>query len=122
MEGHIGTVVAVLTIVLSTIVMIITGTWKLSGVKEGLLTRINMTAKEMDEDLQVIRHEVGETIGALREKITIVELYVRDNYVRRDSFDQSIDALRDHIGTIASRLETQMARLELKLDKVVNSR
>lgn len=115
-------IAAIISVIISTIVLSITGTWKISAAKEDILTRININSKETDQDFQVIRHEFGETVGAIREKITQVELYVRDNYVRRDSFYQAIDGLKDHVDVAITRLEAQIARLEIKIDKVTNAK
>src|SRR5580698_1026102 len=67
---------------------------------------------------------VGEVGHALREKINQVEMWVRDNYMRRDSFLEFARSLReDHkemregVAAGMKEIKEQMNRIEGKVDR-----
>lgn len=61
--------------------------------------------------------EFGEVGIALRNKIQEVELYIRDNYVRRDSFNEVTARIAADLAADVARVETHLTRLEGKIDK-----
>jgi hypothetical protein len=74
--------------------------------------------------------EVGETITALRThvstidrdttaKITQVELYIRDTFVRRDSWHTAMNQLQERWAAGEKAAEERSLRLEGKVDKLV---
>lgn len=78
---------------------------------------------ELRSSAEEIRKEVGESMTAIRQKITDVELWSRDNFVRRDSFLAIIEALkndskilRDDIRGFHDRLDAAFLRLEKKIE------
>jgi len=86
---------------------------------------IRATATTTNE-IHVLRNEidshgrqVGETIASIREKIKEVELYVRDTFVRRDSYHQSMNQLQESIGTADQTDQQWKLRIEEKLDRLV---
>ena len=82
---------------------------QVSDAKIELREAISEAGQEIDDRLESLRREVGETIAAVRAKVTELELYVRDTYVRRDSFfkvsDDLKDSVRAEIGKVEKRLE-----------------
>lgn len=110
MWEHLGPIAAVAGFFLQFFVILGTVVWKLAQVRTDLLAAIDMSGKEIDERIDAQSRQFGETVAALRQKITDVELYVRDNFVRRDSFYTNIQEL-------AKRIETRIDRLETKIDK-----
>ncbi len=110
MWEHIGPIMAVAGFLLQFFAIIGTGIWKLSQVESRLREAIDASGREIDERIDAQARQFGETALALRQKITDVELYVRDNYVRRESFYSNIQEL-------AKRIETRIDRLETKIEK-----
>ncbi len=110
MWEHIVPIVAVAGFLLQFFIILGTGIWKLSQVRSDLLAAIDASGREIDERIDAQARQFGETALALRQKITDVELYVRDNYVRRESFYSNIQEL-------AKRIETRIDRLETKIEK-----
>lgn len=89
--------------------------------KDDLMKATADTANEI-HDLRdsVNSHErnVGETVHGIREKIKEVELYVRDTYVRRDSWHQAMNQLQESIGKSDAAAEQRMLRIEEKIDRL----
>lgn len=81
-------------------------------------------------DIEAQGREVGETITALRthvatidrdttKKITEVELYVRDTFVRRDSWHTAMNQLQERWAMGEKAAEERSLRLEAKVDKLI---
>lgn len=111
---------------LNLIVLIVGITWKagrqeifwqraLNKLQTTLTDKLDSQAKaqklEFDRFSDDIRKEFGEGLTALRTKIHEVELFVRDTYVRRDSFALVISKMED-------MLKLAMEKLEVRLDKI----
>lgn len=61
---------------------------------------------------EAIMREFGETCAAIRQKLHDVEVYTRDTFVRKDSFELVV-------GRLEKSLEKMTDRLETKIDKAV---
>ena len=77
--------------------------------------------KEADVDM----HNFGETAQAIRQKISEVELWNRDTFVRRDEFKTSLDQVNRNIESLRTNLDEKIDRLDTKLDtkldKLINA-
>jgi hypothetical protein len=118
------------------------------GMMVGALMRISAGEKELngklaDVDKQIRAdlaeaiaaesRSVGETMLAVRQKTTEVEIWVRDNLVRRDEFTTSVsqinrglDALRAYVEKTSQTTDEKLERMRLsidgKLDKIIGGR
>lgn len=63
------------------------------------------------ERLETYRHEVGEMGAALRQKIHDVEVFNRDRFVARETFDSAISRIERSIEKLGDRLEVKIDRL-----------
>jgi septal ring factor EnvC (AmiA/AmiB activator) len=67
----------------------------------------------------------GETAAAIRQKISDVELWNRDTFVRRDEFKTSLDQVNRNIESLRTNLDEKIDRLDTKLDtkldKLINA-
>jgi len=81
-------------------------------------------------EIEAQGREVGETITALRThvngidrdttaKITQVELYVRDTFVRRDSWHTAMGQMQERWALGEKAAEERAVRLEAKVDKLI---
>ena len=68
-----------------------------------LESAISELKKEMGLQFDQVERELGETIAAMREKVTQVELYMRDNFVRKETFSQVLSEIRGSILRIEDR-------------------
>jgi hypothetical protein len=105
----------------STLVLAILGTaiglvWKLTRVEKSLSEAI--VKARADGDLRQDAHarDVGESLSALRTKINEVELHVRDNYLRRDSFVEFNRQITQDVRSMREELIRRLELLDAKLD------
>ena len=69
------------------------------------------------ERAETLRHEFGETGGALRTKIHEVETWNRDTFVRKDSFEMVIGRLEKSLEKLGDKIEDRIERLADRLQK-----
>ena len=77
--------------------------------------------EENDQRFDALRREFGETASALRTKITEVELFSRDNFVRRDSLKEILSQYQDSLSQMIDDLKDWMARIEARMDNAIRS-
>ncbi len=114
--------VAVAGFFVNLLVLVVGGTLKFASIENSLQKSFTaaLTAhrREIDIEVEQVRRDVGETVSAIRQKITEIELYTRDNFVRRESFYEVTKGLADAVKTIGDKLENRMERLDGKLDRL----
>lgn len=89
--------------------------------KEDLVHATATTTTEIHElttKIDAHGREVGETVSAIRQKITEVELYVRDTFVRRDSWHQAMNQMQERWAAGDKAGEERSLRLEAKVDRI----
>lgn len=90
--------------------------------KDDLIAATATTTNEIHDlrsEIDTHGRNVGETISSIRQKITEVELYVRDTFVRRDSWHQSMNQLQERWGAGEQMAAERSARLEQKVDRII---
>ena len=102
-------------VVISTISMIIAGTWQLGKVRDDIQEEIFKQRKELDKDIDTLRKNVGESISAMREKIIQVELYIRDNYERKGTYDVISQRILAEIRALTDAFDARMTRVETEI-------
>jgi len=77
-----------------------------------------MAALERDirDELVENSRSFGETASALRQKITETELWNRDNFVSKQTFNSVITDMRRSLEQLGDRVDGRFDRLEDKLD------
>lgn len=101
--------------------------WALAWNARGIKSHVDMTMAAHDatmvrmmnehqvsdtHEFALLRREFGETGAALRQKINEVELWNRDNFVRRDTFSAVTASWH---GEVRTRFE----KIDEKIDRVV---
>jgi hypothetical protein len=72
---------------------------------------------EMLRKVDEAKRQSGEAVAALREHVHSVEKFVRDNFVRRDSFMQMNVDMKEAIGVMTRVLEQRLTRIEASIDR-----
>lgn len=93
-------VVALGGLLLNLLVTVIGGVWKLSRMELVLRQAINEASRDTDEQIERHVRYFGEGIAAVRHKITEVELFCRDTFIRKDELQSQIKALSDKLDRI----------------------
>lgn len=112
----ISEVTAIAALVLNVTVAIVGLTWGLSKIRDTVRDQIDARREEVDEDIEKLRREFGETSAALRTKVTEVELWARDNLVKKDSFGVVTDRISTELKNFAERIDRRLERMEEKID------
>lgn len=86
--------------------------------KEQFTAALTAHRREIDEESDRIRRDFGETVLALRQKLTDVEIFCRDTFVRRESFYEVTKGLADSVKAIGDKLEMRIEKLDGKLDRI----
>lgn len=104
--------VAIVAFILNLIVTVAGGMYFLAQIKwetrEYAKTLVDVTAKELDKIIKQVDTELhrrivaesrnaGEAAAALRTKIHELELYIRDNFPSKNTFDLLIDDMRQRL-------------------------
>lgn len=96
------------------------GGWNLSGRLAAMETKLTKEIKASKEEVERRQddqtRDVGETIAAMRQHMVQIELYIRDHYVRRDSFIEVNRQTQDAIKGAVEDLKGRLDRMEKKLD------
>lgn len=72
--------------------------------------------RETEDKIDVTIRQFGETATAIRQKITEVELFMRDNYIKRDSFYHGVNELATNVKSLGESLDGRLIRMENKID------
>lgn len=95
-------------IAINLIVLIVGGVWKLSRLELALRQAIDHANRDIDDKIERQVRYFGETVSAVRQKITDVEIYTRDTFVRKAE-------IQNEISNFSDRVEARLDRIENKL-------
>lgn len=105
------------------------GTWWVSRLIAAIREEIASERKEVDSAIADVENEMrdriaaairmaGESVAALREHVHSIEKFMRDTYVRRDSFYTTTNEVKASLKEFGDRLENRLSRMETKVDKL----
>lgn len=72
--------------------------------------------REAREEIEAQSRRFGETAHAIREDVNQLKLYVRDTYVRRDSFMKVQEQIAAETQAHGKRMEECFERIERKIE------
>lgn len=75
--------------------------------------------REMTDAIQKAYLDFGEAPRALREKISQVELFMRDTYLPTRLYERAQDQVTKALEDLEEHLETRLVGFEKKLDKMI---
>jgi hypothetical protein len=79
------------------------------------MTAVNKTKEDMDARFDQSRREVGETVFSVRQQITDLGFFVRDNYTRDRDFQIAVTSIKDMINVGIEKLEARCMRIEAEV-------
>lgn len=85
---------------------------------EVILEKFEREARGFGETISAMRTQTGFEVGKLRDHIHQLELHVRDNYQRRDSFAVIIGEMRSEVRTSISEVKEEIKTIENKIDRL----
>lgn len=110
------------TLALSLIAYAVRLTWKVSDVEKEIRADMDAQIDNLQRDIanmksagadraDTMRHESGEMGSAIRAKIHEVEMFVRDKFVSKDSFELVVSRLEKSMEKLGDKIEEKMDRL-----------
>jgi hypothetical protein len=117
MDATTPIVIAIAAFVLNLLVIAVGGTWRLSRMEVSLGQAIAKSRAEIEERQDKLSRECGDSILAIREKVSQVELFCRDTFMRRDSFYEANKKNGDDMKAAWDRIEQRLDRMEKKIDR-----
>lgn len=63
-----------------------------------------------------LRAEFGAEIASLKEKVYKVEIWARDEFVRKSSFEMAVGRLESGMSTLGSKFETAVDKMMARID------
>jgi hypothetical protein len=108
--------VAISGLVLNILVAVIGLTWGVAKIRDAVRTEIEEHREKFDGHIDILRQNTGEMGAALRQKINDVELYARDTFMRRDSFQLVQAELKEQVKALGDKIENRLERMEQKID------
>jgi hypothetical protein len=104
------------TAALSAVGLAIRVTWLLSRIEKSMRDDMRKDVSRLEREAVVrgegYRQDFGETAAAIRQKIHDVEVFSRDHFVSKDTFETVI-------GRFERTVEKMTDRLEMKFDKAI---
>ena len=98
-------------------------TWQVSRVEQEVrddmdaqIDNVQRDIKTMERDslarAETLRHETGEMGSAIRQKIHDVEMFTRDTFVRKDTFEAVMTRIEKSIDKLGDRLEEKIDKMK----------
>jgi hypothetical protein len=117
MEG--STLTAIVSAAAAFTVSIGTYAWRARGIQADLEKRID---KKVEDLRDRILRDTGEGLTALRQKAVDMEIWNRDNFVRKTEFQNSVDSFTRSIDSLRTEMNGQYARLNDKMDQIIQGK
>lgn len=89
---------------------------KIAEKDRALTTELIGLERRVENNIDQATRQFGETAAALRQKITETELWNRDNFVNKKTFDTVIGEIKRAWEQFEARLDVRLDRFEDKLD------
>lgn len=92
--------------------------WKIAGQETKRLEDERKFRTDVDAAIDASSRAVGESLSALRQKATDMELWNRDNFVRRQEFASMVESFNRSVESLGSKFDVAVSRLESKIDRL----
>ncbi len=109
-------IIAATGLILNIIVALVGLTWGIGKVRDTIRKEIEDHREKFDNELHQLRLNTGEVATALRQKITEVELFNRDTFMRRDSFYEVMKGYGADMRSQFEKIDQRLERMEAKID------
>lgn len=87
--------------------------------REMFINELSNMRKDQIERENSLQRNVGESLFAVRQKITDVEIWSRDTFVRQQDFSTIIASINVSLNNLGEKVDERIDKLEGKLDKII---
>lgn len=112
-----GTLIAAATFLVNAALVLVGGGIAFARQENRMQSMVVQAQKGIDDKIENTLLRSGETMQAIRQKITEVELFMRDNYVTNDAFYHGIGGLSTSVKNLNDSLDGRLIRMEGKIDE-----
>ena len=114
-----GSTLTMIGFVTTFFVSVATGSWRARGLIDDKVAELRKEASVHKDD---ILRDTGESLAALRQKAVDMEIWNRDNFVRRADFQNAVDGFTRSIDNLRADKNGQYSRINDKLDQVIQGK
>ncbi len=107
---------------LNVLVAVVGLTWGIAKIRDAVRAEIEAYRNRFDGELGELDRSFGKNLLDQRDKIREIELYVRDTYLRRDSFQEVIRAMQGDLRSSFDKIDQRLERMEKKIDTAATTR
>lgn len=97
--------------------------WKVSRVEKLIRDDMEKGVRGVDRDsmdrAETLRREAGEMGAALRTKVHDIEVFCRDTFVRKESFELVIGRIESSIERMGDKIDGKIDKLEENIDRAI---
>lgn len=111
-------VIAIVTLLINILVLIIGLARNNTSARREIDVQITKETRELREIIEAGARNMGEAVSAVRTKINQVELWTRDEFVRREDFYRIVDGMNKAIGDLGDKIDARTDQLLQKIDEV----
>ena len=72
--------------------------------------------RKIDDEVDTNRREHGDALTAILQKLNDDALFVRDTFVRKETFAPVMLRIENDVKSVGDRIETRLLRMEAKID------
>lgn len=109
-------IVAISSLGLNVVIAVVGATWGITKIKDAVRDAIDKHRQKYDDDLDSLGRSFGEGLSAIRQKVHDLETWIRDEFVRKASFEGSSNRMERTISDQFDKLEKRLERMEAKID------
>lgn len=99
---------------------------RIAKTRDGYTAALALMRQDFDREIDVLRREIeaserrgAEPIHAMREKVSTVELYIRDHYVSKREYERDHAQLLLALRSMQEAIEKRLDAYEERIEKVV---
>lgn len=109
-------IVAIGSLCLNVGIAVVGATWGISKIKDAVRDAIEKHREKYDNDLDDMGRSFGEGLSAIRQKVHDLETWIRDEFVRKGSFEGSQSRMERIVSEEFGKMEKRLDRMEAKID------
>lgn len=121
--ADVGIYIGIGTFALAVIGYAVKLTWQVTRIEQEIRDDMDAQIDNVQRDIKgverdcigrgdTLRHETGEVGAALRQKIHDVEMFTRDTFVRKDTFESVMTRIENSIEKLGDRLEEKIDKMK----------
>jgi hypothetical protein len=95
-------------------------TAEMTGELHSLRNEVESHSRSVGETISGLRQKVGDVEAGATRKINEVELYIRDTFVRRDSWHQAMNSMQERWAVGEQAAVERSGRIETKVDRLID--